>query len=624
MSLQRVVLILVGLAVLIGAGLFGFRYMSGNRARAEVVAVATERPTSTPTATATPTVPQGPPSPVPQTLVPTPAIPAGAQAFTFTIDPKMSGWSFDDTSKPNFGDSNVHAGVYKGQNYLSVLYFDLRALPPGSKILYADVDLTGLNRDYIGANGTWALQMLKQDTLNGWTDHVGQDFANAVSIADIGKLSPKNLSADQVNQFVLNDQQRGFVEQILNTSGIVPLRLSGPKNTADDLFTWYGSSAGTTAPIQGQQPGQPVSARGPVATPTSTPTGSSPDPVLHIIAIPGKFTVVPFVGTPENIVTQAARAWTATAFASRYGTPTPYPRSVATATPLIVVTPQPTPANSATAIYQVQLATAVAFTTGTYTPTPSNWVTSTPEPPTLTPIPTDKPTATATPTAFAIATLTPYFTATPGASPLEQLQTPVPSFITGNIIFLSNHFGQSNNGAKLPVLMTPNGQLTAQQPSGIGQYNLALAREPFSPDRTRRAVVAPDSNGILQIWVADANSVPQYQITHLFTSTSFIPEAYDPVWSPDGGRIAYVSTQTHVAEIYVYDLGTKKSTKLTDMQGNVLLYNQHPSWSPDGSSIVFKSNRDGWFQIWIMNADGSNQRNLSQSTYDDEDPVWVK
>jgi TolB protein len=54
-------------------------------------------------------------------------------------------------------------------------------------------------------------------------------------------------------------------------------------------------------------------------------------------------------------------------------------------------------------------------------------------------------------------------------------------------------------------------------------------------------------------------------------------------------------------------------------------WDHHPSWSPDGTQIVFCSNRTGYQQIWLMNADGSNPRNISPwAEWNDWDPVWIK
>jgi TolB protein len=61
-----------------------------------------------------------------------------------------------------------------------------------------------------------------------------------------------------------------------------------------------------------------------------------------------------------------------------------------------------------------------------------------------------------------------------------------------------------------------------------------------------------------------------------------------------------------------------------DTQGNNIVrltnntweWDKHPTWSPDGAQIAFYSNRDsGRRQIWIMNADGSNQRNLTSDEF---------
>jgi TolB protein len=47
-----------------------------------------------------------------------------------------------------------------------------------------------------------------------------------------------------------------------------------------------------------------------------------------------------------------------------------------------------------------------------------------------------------------------------------------------------------------------------------------------------------------------------------------------------------------------------------------------PAWSPDGSLIAFQTNRDGNWEIYIMNADGSEPVNLTKNLFDDEMPYW--
>jgi Tol biopolymer transport system component len=74
-------------------------------------------------------------------------------------------------------------------------------------------------------------------------------------------------------------------------------------------------------------------------------------------------------------------------------------------------------------------------------------------------------------------------------------------------------------------------------------------------------------------------------------------------------------------EIWVARKDQQPAQQLTH---NTWEWDHHPTWSPDGRQIVFGSNRTGKQQLRIMNADGSEQRPLSDGTFEAWDPIWVK
>ena len=66
------------------------------------------------------------------------------------------------------------------------------------------------------------------------------------------------------------------------------------------------------------------------------------------------------------------------------------------------------------------------------------------------------------------------------------------------------------------------------------------------------------------------------------------------------------------------DADGSNQTRLTNNQASDFF----PSFSPDGSKIAFTSNRDGSYEIYVMNADGSNQTRLTNDPADDDDPSF--
>jgi Tol biopolymer transport system component len=91
-----------------------------------------------------------------------------------------------------------------------------------------------------------------------------------------------------------------------------------------------------------------------------------------------------------------------------------------------------------------------------------------------------------------------------------------------------------------------------------------------------------------------------------------------PSWSPDGKKIAFVSYRNGHSDIYIMNADGSDQTRLTDNPARDV----EPSWSPDSRKIVFASDRDGNFEIYTMNADGSSQTRLTDNSVKDGTPFW--
>ena len=94
--------------------------------------------------------------------------------------------------------------------------------------------------------------------------------------------------------------------------------------------------------------------------------------------------------------------------------------------------------------------------------------------------------------------------------------------------------------------------------------------------------------------------------------------AQDPDWQPGGGRIIFQRKEGTHWEIFSISPDGSGLTALTrpiSVLVKTLPQNVSAAWSPDGRTIVYLSNRDatgsaGAWRLWVMNADGSNQRPL--------------
>ena len=127
------------------------------------------------------------------------------------------------------------------------------------------------------------------------------------------------------------------------------------------------------------------------------------------------------------------------------------------------------------------------------------------------------------------------------------------------------------------------------------------------------AGIVYQSNAGLQI-TADVPDAENKLVTFDYLKPFFD----DPDWQPNGGRIVYMGKEASHWELFTVNPDGSGKTSLTRPATtvvDVIPSNVAPVWSPDGQHIAFLSNREangeaGTWRVWVMDADGSNQRAL--------------
>ena len=134
----------------------------------------------------------------------------------------------------------------------------------------------------------------------------------------------------------------------------------------------------------------------------------------------------------------------------------------------------------------------------------------------------------------------------------------------------------------------------------------------WSPNGQQIAFIS-DRSGSPQLWMMDADG------TNLRRLVAEGGHCDSPSWSPDGRFILYSwqAPRQWQHDIYLVEVATGRLFQLTSAGGS----NESPDWSPDGRHIVFQSNRRGSSQVFVMNVDGKNLKQLT-SYGTNGSPAW--
>ena len=178
--------------------------------------------------------------------------------------------------------------------------------------------------------------------------------------------------------------------------------------------------------------------------------------------------------------------------------------------------------------------------------------------------------------------------------------------------------------AKVPVLATPNGERGV--PVNVVCGGTAVGTGLFVLQRGILFETSRDGNAEIYMINPDGSNP-----TNLTDDSGDDTSA---AWSPDGTEIAFVSDRDGNAEIYVMSADGTGATNVTQHPDQ----DNFPVWSPAGTHIAFQTDRDSTgmlmsaepkltlsgynVEIYVMNADGSGQTNVSNDEGWDGYPTW--
>jgi len=135
----------------------------------------------------------------------------------------------------------------------------------------------------------------------------------------------------------------------------------------------------------------------------------------------------------------------------------------------------------------------------------------------------------------------------------------------------------------------------------------------WSPDGSQISF-SSDRNGNWDIFVMDADGSNQQALTDDPDWELF------PAWSPDSSQIVFTGLvpNSRNTDVFLMNADGTDFRQLTDSPG----FDENPVFSPDGDQIAFQTQRDGNFEIYLMDQDGSGQHSLLVAPSDELWPSW--
>lgn len=182
---------------------------------------------------------------------------------------------------------------------------------------------------------------------------------------------------------------------------------------------------------------------------------------------------------------------------------------------------------------------------------------------------------------------------------------------------------------------SPDGKKVVYSSSASGNFDLVVLDLEDTSDNAQKTIAASPDAEIYGIFSPDSKMIAYSSFDIYYKGTVHVCKAdgksniaitkgmgssYNPKFSPDGKKIAFISDKSGNYEIYICDLEGTAMKQLTNKKGNTIEFD----WSADGKKIVYENIKESVSSINIVDVETGVSENLTGEKANNVNPCFQK
>ena len=183
-----------------------------------------------------------------------------------------------------------------------------------------------------------------------------------------------------------------------------------------------------------------------------------------------------------------------------------------------------------------------------------------------------------------------------------------PTAAGGQVVFVSSRSGNGD----LYAVPAGGGDATRLTAEPTQEVDPALSR-----DGARLAFARPDERGLFAVWTAESDGTVAERVTDELGFDFAIETS--PSWSPDGDRLAVMSTARGAADVWQVTVSSGEAMVLAGRDESEV----QPAWHPDAERVAFAAVVDDDTELFLLDLEDDSVTRLTERSGTDAQPAWL-